>query len=79
MMIWRWGVTRPLHYFCPVTFVRSNPSMYPAEVRRGRENRAAYLLLIGGGLRVILSDRGGEVAGGGELQDGTRNDPKTQF
>ena len=53
--------------------------MYPAEVRRGRENRAAYLLLIGGGLRVILSDRGGEVAGGGELQDGTRNDPKTQF
>ena len=68
------GVTRPLHYFCPVTLLpsflpsslRSFESFDVSEVRRGRENRAAYLLLIGG-LRVTESDSEGEGAGGGEF------------
>ena len=56
------GVTRPLHYFWPVT--PSSPPLQPSEVRqvrRGRENpraRGAYLLI--GGLKVTATDRESE-------------------
>ena len=43
------GVTRPLHYFWLVT-----PPLRPVEVRRGRENRGAFLLIRG--LKVNVSD-----------------------
>ena len=59
------GVTRPLHYFWPVTPPVLPPlqSSEVRQVRRGRENpparaRGAYLLI--GGLKVTATDRESE-------------------